>query len=102
MVSWLAKATEALRGTPPPEPEPYDVSCAQNARLPGAERPPRSRSFVASGGDQVRLRARRRPGDRTGKENRARSALTSAAVSRPLQPCSTSSDPARRPLFVRR
>jgi hypothetical protein len=39
MVSWLAKATEALRGTPPPETEPYDVSCACTHRLSGMRLP---------------------------------------------------------------
>ncbi|HXY37036.1 MAG TPA: hypothetical protein VEI07_22605 [Planctomycetaceae bacterium] len=35
MVSWLAKATEVLRGAPPPEPEPYEVACVCTHRLSG-------------------------------------------------------------------
>lgn len=39
MVNWLAKATEALRGTPPPEPEPYEVACACTHRISGMRLP---------------------------------------------------------------
>lgn len=39
MVNWLAKATEALRRTPPPEPEPYEVVCACTHRLNGMRLP---------------------------------------------------------------
>ncbi len=35
MVNWLAKATEALRRAPPPEPEPYEVACSCSHRLSG-------------------------------------------------------------------
>jgi hypothetical protein len=39
MVSWLAKATEALRRAPPPEPQPYEVACACTHRLSGVRLP---------------------------------------------------------------
>jgi hypothetical protein len=39
MLNWLAKATEALRRAPPPEPEPYDVGCACGHRLSGIRQP---------------------------------------------------------------
>jgi hypothetical protein len=39
MVNWLAKAAEALRGTPPPEPEPYEVVCACTHRIFGMRLP---------------------------------------------------------------
>jgi hypothetical protein len=41
MVNWLAKATEALRRAPPPEPEPYEVACVCAHRISGM----RTRAF---------------------------------------------------------
>jgi hypothetical protein len=41
MVNWLAKATEALRRAPPPEPEPYEVACVCAHRISGT----RTRAF---------------------------------------------------------
>jgi hypothetical protein len=35
MVHWLAKASEALRRRPPPEPQPYEVACACTHRVSG-------------------------------------------------------------------
>ncbi len=39
MVNWLAKATEALRRSPPPEPEPYEVACRCTHRMSGMRLP---------------------------------------------------------------
>ncbi len=39
MVNWLAKATEALRRAPPPEPEPYEVACRCSHRMSGMRLP---------------------------------------------------------------
>jgi hypothetical protein len=39
MVHWLAKATEALRRAPPPEPQPYEVACVCTHRISGMRLP---------------------------------------------------------------
>lgn len=39
MVHWLTKATEALRRSAPPEPEPYEVACACTHRISGMRLP---------------------------------------------------------------
>jgi hypothetical protein len=39
MVYWLAKATEALRRAPPPEPQPYEVACVCTHRISGMRLP---------------------------------------------------------------
>jgi hypothetical protein len=39
MVHWLAKATEALRRAPPPEPQPFEVACVCTHRISGMRLP---------------------------------------------------------------
>ncbi len=97
MVYWLSRVTEALRGAPPPEPEPYEVACACTHRVSGMRLPAfqvvrcnRCGNFVFVLPRDVypRLKPKKKPGAKSTPDIRRDSSVTTSS-STPAEPTVT-------------